>query len=100
MGFAERLRELRGRAGLAQGQLAEQASIPVDSIQNWEQGRTKPRLEALAKLARALGASLDDLVAPGDGEPPGLKKPRGRPRKGLPGESRETKKPRDKRKEK
>jgi transcriptional regulator with XRE-family HTH domain len=62
MDFAERLKRVRRGRGLSQSGLAERARLPVDDVQNWEQGRRTPRLEGLVKLARALGVSLDDLV--------------------------------------
>jgi transcriptional regulator with XRE-family HTH domain len=80
MGFGTQLRTAREQAGLSQQELADKAGISVDSVQNWEQGRTRPRLPALGKLAQALGVSLDVLVmAEGKAEPT---RPRGRPRKG------------------
>jgi transcriptional regulator with XRE-family HTH domain len=81
MGFAARLQELREGAGLSQPGLADRAGIPVDSIQNWEQGRTRPRLDALLKLARALDVSLDTLVVAEEAGPARPRRPRGRPRK-------------------
>ncbi len=80
MAFGSRLRRLRENRGLSQAQLAEKAGVPIDSVQNWEQGRTRPRLEALGKLAGALGASVDALVTPGP-EEKDEPRPRGRPRK-------------------
>lgn len=79
MGFGDQLRTARERAGLSQQELAEKAGISVDSIQNWEQGRTRPRLPALGKLAQALGVSLDVLVIGGETKQP--PRPRGRPKK-------------------
>jgi transcriptional regulator with XRE-family HTH domain len=89
MGFAEQLRLLREAAGLSQQELAGKASISVDSIQNWEQGRTRPRLTALGQFASALGVSLDLLIMGGTGKPDS-KRPRGRP-KGKPKRGRRKK---------
>jgi transcriptional regulator with XRE-family HTH domain len=80
MGFGVQLRSARIAAGLSQEELADKAGISVDSIQNWEQGRTRPRLTALGNLALALGVSLDTLILAGKNGPEG-KQPRGRPRK-------------------
>src|SRR5205807_485434 len=75
--FGVRLRELREKAGLSQSGLAEGAGVPIDSIQNWEQGRTRPRIEALGKLARALGVTVDELLQEQDERPgQGAKRPR------------------------
>lgn len=79
MGFGDQLRTARERAGLSQQELADKAGISIDSVQNWEQGRTRPRLPALGQLAQALGVSLDVLVI--GGEKPTPARPRGRPKK-------------------
>lgn len=84
MSFGIRLQTLREQAGLSQTALAERAGMSVDSIQNWEQGRTQPRLDALPRLARALGVSIDSLVVNGTDENGGRKRPRGRPSKPKP----------------
>jgi transcriptional regulator with XRE-family HTH domain len=80
MGFGVQLRAAREAAGLSQQGLADRAGIKVDSIQNWEQDRTMPRLPALGLLAAALGVSLDTLII-GNGSKDEGKRPRGRPRK-------------------
>jgi transcriptional regulator with XRE-family HTH domain len=81
MGFGARLRSRREKAGLSQVELASRAGVPLDSIQNWEQDRTRPRLEALSKLVAALGVSTDALIL-GDAEEPDTPKRRpGRPPK-------------------
>jgi putative transcriptional regulator len=60
--MGERLRKLRQAAGLSQAELAARAGLTVDSVQNWEQGRSEPSLSRAARLARALGTSLDELA--------------------------------------
>lgn len=84
MQFGLRLRSLRDGSGLSQGQLAERAGVSIDSIQNWEQDRTQPRLEALPKLASALGVSLDILLSGQGDESPSPARKRGRPPKATP----------------
>jgi transcriptional regulator with XRE-family HTH domain len=54
--FAERLRELREKAGLTQAQLAEAADLPLGSIRNYEQGQREPYWRVVFRLADALGA--------------------------------------------
>jgi transcriptional regulator with XRE-family HTH domain len=66
MAFGKRLQQLREQAGLSQSQLARAIGMPVKSLQNWEAERVQPRLEALPKLARGLGVSLDVLLVDGD----------------------------------
>ncbi|MCI0464798.1 MAG: helix-turn-helix domain-containing protein [Gemmataceae bacterium] len=72
--FATRLRRLREALGLSQSELAARCGLSIDSLQNWEQNRVRPRLSALIQLAQCLGVSLDALVA----DQP--KKRRGRPK--------------------
>jgi transcriptional regulator with XRE-family HTH domain len=98
MCFGATLRGLREAAGLSQGQLAERAGISVDSIQNWEQERTRPRIDYLPALAAALRVGTDRLLTPTEpataakrGRPakpkaaePAPKRRRGRPRKESP----------------
>jgi transcriptional regulator with XRE-family HTH domain len=55
MTFADKLRELRERAGLTQLQLAKAAEVPIGSIRNYEQGHREPLWDVLFKLASALG---------------------------------------------
>jgi transcriptional regulator with XRE-family HTH domain len=74
----ERLQRLRKAAGLSQPGLAKAAGVPAATIRNWEQGRRGPLLENAAKLAVALGVSLDELAGL---TADGAEKPRG-PRKG------------------
>ena len=87
MTFARNLQSLRGKAGLSQSQLAAQAGIPVRTIQNWEISRRTPRwIVLLARLARGLGVSMEELttgLADEEEEPARApRKPRARPHKG------------------
>jgi transcriptional regulator with XRE-family HTH domain len=59
MKFGKRLQELREKAGLTQGQLAEASGLALGSIRNYEQGHRDPLWQALFKLARALGVSCE-----------------------------------------
>lgn len=70
-----RFKRLREAAGLSQSQLARAAGVPVTSLQQWEQGRRTPLLDAAARVAEALDVSLDDLA--GIGQPP-RRKPKGK----------------------
>lgn len=60
--FAARLKALRDAAGLSQSRLAARAAVPVRTLQDYEQGRHEPPLGVAARLAEALGASLDALA--------------------------------------
>lgn len=64
MGFADRLKEMRKRAGMTQQQLADASDIPIGTIQGYEQGRRTPQtVEYASRLANALGVPIDQLGA-------------------------------------
>jgi XRE family transcriptional regulator, regulator of sulfur utilization len=58
----ERLRRLRQARGLSQSELAKAAGVPVGTLRGWEYGRRTPLLDAAARLADALGCTLDELA--------------------------------------
>ena len=70
MEFNERLRHLRDKAGFSQSDLAKKAGLPIRSIQNWEQGQRKPRINVVLSLARALGVPVETLIADVEKGPP------------------------------
>jgi transcriptional regulator with XRE-family HTH domain len=82
MKFAEKLRELRDRAGLSEAKLAEKSGVSFASIHMYGLGQRSPSFAAVVKIARSLGvtceafAGCDDV----DGEPEPA--PKRRPRKG------------------
>lgn len=50
-----RIRQAREELGLTQVQLAERLGIAFQSLQQWETGKTTPRVDRLRKLANVLG---------------------------------------------
>ena len=82
MTFAERLRQLREKAGLTQEALARDSGLSGGGVRNYEQGIREPSFTALLKLVRGLGAKslgVFDGVEIGDGAE---KSKPGRPRRG------------------
>jgi transcriptional regulator with XRE-family HTH domain len=71
--MGQRFKQMREAAGMSQSQLARAADVPVGSLQQWEQGRRTPLLDAAARVARALRVSLDELAG---NEPPKGRRPR------------------------
>ena len=59
-GLAERIRAARGAK--TQAQLADAAELSRQSIVNYESGQTMPSAEALGRISKATGASLDYLL--------------------------------------
>ena len=62
--FGVRLKRLRQHRGLTQQALATQADVPYMTIYRAEASKDnrQPRLDVAARLARALGVSLDVLA--------------------------------------
>ena len=90
MTFAEKLRELRDKAGLSEAKLAKASGVSFGAIHKYgtdgEEGR-RPSFEAVVKIARALGttceafAECEGMAGVGDDqepEQPAKKKPRRR----------------------
>lgn len=69
MTFAEKLQDLREKAGLSQSQLAKESDIPVWTLRGYEQGRRQPLWDVIFKLADALGVTCQEFrgCVPGDG---------------------------------
>ena len=62
MKFNERLRTTRKEHGLTQIELAEKAGIAVNSVRLYESGKVVPKLDTIARIARAMGLCASDLV--------------------------------------
>ncbi len=60
--FAERLKELRKKAGITQEQLAEIIGIHEATIRRWELSQRQPRMDEIKKLAQALNVTDDELL--------------------------------------
>ncbi len=57
-----RLKEYREEAGNTQRELARLSGVSQGYISDLEAGKKDPRLTQAAKLARALGVLVDDLL--------------------------------------
>jgi transcriptional regulator with XRE-family HTH domain len=75
MTFAEKLRELRDKAGLTEVALANKSGVAFGALHYYVLGRRKPSFAAVVKLAAALGvtceafADCDDVRGEEGGEP-------------------------------
>jgi putative molybdopterin biosynthesis protein len=61
-----RVRELRQRAGLNQGELAERTGVTRQAIGAIEAGQYVPNTAVALRLARALGCGVEDIFSVGD----------------------------------
>lgn len=58
-----KLKQYRQALGLTQQEAASKAGIPLRQLESWEQAeRTNARVGSVAKLARALGVQIEDLL--------------------------------------
>lgn len=63
MKFSDRLKGLREKNDMTQEQLAKVSGVfPLRTIQRYECGTSRPRLDAAEKLAKALNISVDQLL--------------------------------------
>lgn len=62
MNLHKKLVQLRKTKGLTQQQMAEAAEIHLTQIKRYEAGSSQPSLEALRKIAVALGVTTDSLL--------------------------------------
>jgi len=62
-----RIREFRASRGLTQEKLAELVGVRRETIIFLEQGRYNPSLKLAHNVAKALGASIDELFILDDG---------------------------------
>jgi transcriptional regulator with XRE-family HTH domain len=59
--FATRVRELRAERGLSKSALARAVGVTPTCVWNWEEGNTRPRADALARVAKTLATSEEFL---------------------------------------
>ncbi len=61
------MKDLRKRQGLTQQELAESASLHVQSFSQVERGQRQPTLDTLDRIAKALGVTAAKLLQVGEG---------------------------------
>ena len=68
--FAARLREVRLSRGLTQADLANRAFVTPTYIAKLEGARVAPGIDLVARLAKALGTTISDLLPEADPSDP------------------------------
>jgi transcriptional regulator with XRE-family HTH domain len=58
----QRMKELRKKAGMSQGELSKKAGLSLDTISRYERGDREPRVSDLQRIAIALSCSANDLL--------------------------------------
>lgn len=62
MDIAERLQELRKKAGYSQEQVAEMLGLSRQAISKWESGQGKPEIDNIVKLTEIYHVSADYIL--------------------------------------
>ena len=52
----------RKRLGMTQAQVAEKLGIDQSTVAGWEQGRWKPAVQSLPRVAAFYGVTVDELL--------------------------------------
>ena len=60
--FPEKIKELRAKKGLSQGDVARTLFVTQQAVSKWESGKGYPDLPTLQALAKLYGVPVDDLV--------------------------------------
>jgi transcriptional regulator with XRE-family HTH domain len=61
--ISENIKRLRNKLGLTQDDLAKKADIKYTTLMKIESGTVnKPSVQTMAKIAKALGVSIEDLI--------------------------------------
>ena len=63
MDISETIKGFRKREGLTQKKLADLTGLSIATIQGYEQGKYRPKIEALQKIAIALQVHVSTLLA-------------------------------------
>ena len=56
------LKKIRTKKGISQGDIAKELGVSRGFISTIENGKTNPTLATISKLAKAVGASVNDLL--------------------------------------
>lgn len=62
MTIGETIRKYRIAAELSQTALAEKIGVTQQQIEKWENGKRRPKLDALKKIAAALKIPITELI--------------------------------------
>jgi len=60
--LGENLKRIRTEKGISQGDIARALEMDKSFVSNIENGKTNPTLATIAKLAKAIRVSIDELL--------------------------------------
>lgn len=58
----EKYAQLRDKKGVTDYAVANATGIGASTFTDWKSGRSKPKVEKLAKIAEYLGVHIEDLI--------------------------------------
>lgn len=59
---------LRDKKGLNDYQVSKLTGIAASTFSDWKNGRSRPKIEKMVKIATALGVTVEALIEPEVGE--------------------------------
>ena len=62
MSFGKNLAKLRKQRGLTQEELVKLSGVGISQIRRYEADKSTPSLDAIIKLVKAIGVSIDEMV--------------------------------------
>ncbi len=60
--LGENLKKIRTKKNITQTELAKTLGVDKSFVSNIEKGKTNPTLATIAKLAKSVGVSVDELL--------------------------------------
>lgn len=60
--LGQNLKRIRKEKGISQGDIVRKLGMPKSFVSNIENGKTNPTLATIAKLAKAIGVSVGELM--------------------------------------
>lgn len=60
--LGKNLKRIRTKKGMTQGDIVRALGVSRSFVSNIENGKTNPTLATIAKLAKALGVSVEELI--------------------------------------
>ncbi|OGE83808.1 MAG: DNA-binding protein [Candidatus Doudnabacteria bacterium RIFCSPHIGHO2_02_FULL_43_13b] len=60
--LGENLKRIRKEKGISQGDIVRKLGMPKSFVSNIENGKTNPTLATIAKMAKAVGVSINELL--------------------------------------
>jgi transcriptional regulator with XRE-family HTH domain len=60
--LGKNLKRIRTKKGISQGDIVRALGMPKSFVSSIENGKTNPTLATIAKLAKAVGVSVDELL--------------------------------------